>query len=70
MAKIRVYELAKELGMSHKALSDKIMQLDIDVRSHMSSLEDDAVKLIKEQVAGKKADDEDKNKPTVIRRKS
>jgi len=68
MAKIRVYELAKELGMSHKALLDKIMQLDIDVRSHMSSLEDDAVKLIKEQVAGKKAEDE-KNKPTVIRRR-
>ncbi|WP_027358037.1 translation initiation factor IF-2 [Desulforegula conservatrix] len=69
MAKIRVYELAKELGMSHKALLDKIMQLDIDVRSHMSSLEDDAVKLIKEQVAGKKAEDDDKNKPTVIRRR-
>lgn len=68
MAKIRVYELAKELGMSHKALLDKIMQLDIDVRSHMSSLEDDAVKIIREQVAGKKAGD-DKNRPTVIRRR-
>lgn len=68
MAKIRVYELAKELGMSHKALLDKIMQLDIDVKSHMSSLEDDAVKLIKEQIAGKKAD-EDRSKPTVIRRR-
>lgn len=68
MAKIRVYELAKELGMSHKALLDKIMQLDIDVKSHMSSLEDDAVKLIKEQIAGKKAEEE-KDKPTVIRRR-
>lgn len=68
MAKIRVYELAKELGMTHKALLEKIMQLDIDVKSHMSSLEDDAVKLIRNMLAGK-ANEDDRNRPTVIRRR-
>jgi translation initiation factor IF-2 len=43
MAKIRIYELARELNMKNKALLDKLAELDISVRSHMSSLEDETV---------------------------
>ncbi len=39
MKKIRVYELAKELGVSSKELIEKIETLSISVTSHMSTLE-------------------------------
>lgn len=48
MSKIRIYELAKELNMSSKELIEKIKELDIEVNSHMSTLEDGEAKLIKE----------------------
>ncbi len=48
MAKIRIYELAKELNMSSKELVEKISELNINVHSHMSSIEEEDAKLIKE----------------------
>jgi translation initiation factor IF-2 len=35
---LKVYELAKELGLDSFALLDKLKQIDIEVKSHMSSL--------------------------------
>lgn len=61
MAKIRVYELAKKLNMTNKALLSKLKAMNIDVKSHMSSLEDEDVDRIKESLFGKK------NKATEVR---
>src|SRR3989338_8969786 len=36
---MKVYELAKELGLDSFALLDKLKQINIEVKSHMSSLE-------------------------------
>jgi len=47
MKKIRVYELARELEISSKELIDKLIALDIDVNSHMSTLENEESELIK-----------------------
>ena len=70
MAKVRVYELAKDLNMTNRALLNKIRDLDIDVKSHMSSLEDSAVKEIKNSLFGKARQKNDlKVKPSVIRRR-
>ncbi|MFO7709379.1 MAG: translation initiation factor IF-2 [Desulfobacterales bacterium] len=71
MAKIRVYELARELSLTNKALMEKLVGLDITVASHMSSLDDDAVRRIKAVLFGKKeaALEETRVKPTVIRRR-
>ena len=71
MAKIRVYELARELSLTNKALMEKLSGLDITVASHMSSLDDDAVRRIKAALFGKKesALEETRVKPTVIRRR-
>ncbi len=70
MAKVRVYELAKDLNMTNRALLNKIKDLDIDVKSHMSSLEDSAVKEIKNSLFGKARQKNDlKVKPSVIRRR-
>lgn len=72
MAKIRLYELARDLNMTNKVLLEKIRGMDIEVRSHMSSLDDDTVKTIKKNLLGKKTVDEideKRIKPTVIRRR-
>ena len=36
MSKLRVYELAKLLGKSNKELLDILIDLGVDVKSHMS----------------------------------
>ncbi len=54
MAKIRVYELAKEMEVSSKDLIDFIRDenLDINVKNHMSVIEDVYLDIIKEFYAG------------------
>lgn len=51
MSKIRVYQLAKELGISSKELIDKLKELSIEVNSHMSTLEDENANIIIELFA-------------------
>ncbi len=41
MAKIRVYELATKLGLDNKDLVDKLNQAGIEVKNHMSALEEE-----------------------------
>lgn len=71
MGKIRIYELARELNMTNKDLLKKIEELDIPVKSHMSSVDDEAVTKIKANLRGKKQEhvEEKRIKPTVIRRR-
>ena len=73
MAKIRVYELARDLNMTNQALLDKIRSMNIDVKSHISSLDDDTVAKIKAEIQGTVAIPEDveeiRVKPTIIRRR-
>ena len=71
MAKVRVYELARELNMTNKVLIDKMSQMGIAVKSHMSSLEDEAVAEVKGALFGKPSEkvEETRVKPTVIRRR-
>jgi translation initiation factor IF-2 len=72
MAKIRVYELARNLNMKNKELLDKLEEMNINVRSHMSSLDDDTVAEIKLNLQVKKKPDTvevTRVRPTVIRRR-
>ncbi|RKD34478.1 translation initiation factor IF-2 [Thermohalobacter berrensis] len=48
MSKKRVYQLAKELGITSKELMSKLRELDINVESHMNTLEEDEAELLKE----------------------
>ena len=43
MGKLKVHELAKELGMPSKELVDKLISMKYDVKNHMSTLEDSDV---------------------------
>lgn len=53
MGKLKVHELAKELGLESKQLIAKANEVGIEVTSHLSSLEEEQVNKIKE-IFGKK----------------
>lgn len=71
MAKIRIYELARDLNMTNKLLLEKLRDMDIPVKSHMSSLDAGIVSQIKKRIFGlkEKEIEETRIKPTVIRRR-
>lgn len=71
MAKIRVYELARDLNMTNKELIDKLTSFGYPVGNHMSSLEEDLVSEFKKKLLQKpiNAVEETRVKPTVIRRR-
>jgi translation initiation factor IF-2 len=72
MARLRVYELARDLNMTNKVLLEKLDDLDISVKSHMSALDDDDIDRIKSSLFGAKKEEtvvETRIKPTVIRRR-
>ncbi|MFR2887181.1 translation initiation factor IF-2 [Clostridium butyricum] len=53
MSKIRVHELAKELNISSKELTTLLMdEFNVEVKNHMSTIEDEEAALIKELLAG------------------
>ncbi len=71
MAKIRVYEFARTLNMQNKALLNELREMGVDVKSHMSSLDDETVAKIKEKLFNAKTEVVEviRVKPTVIRRR-
>lgn len=71
MANMRVYELARDLNMTNKILLEKLSEMEIAVKSHMSSLDDDTIARVKSALFGAKEEtiEETRIKPTVIRRR-
>ncbi|MCP3889637.1 MAG: translation initiation factor IF-2 [Desulfobulbaceae bacterium] len=79
MSRVRVYELAKEAGMSSKALTEKLVELGYDIKGHSSSVDDDTAEKIRSTVlksantelVEKRIDSSEKKKgATVIRRRA
>ena len=52
MSKIRVYQIAKDLGVSSKELISKLAEFGVQVANHMSTLEDEEVDIIMEMYNG------------------
>ncbi|VBB44365.1 translation initiation factor IF-2 [uncultured Desulfatiglans sp.] len=71
MAKVRVYELAKELNVDSKKLVEDLNAAGIDVKNYMSTLDDDAVAQARKLGSSPVAEviEEKRVKPTVIRRR-
>jgi translation initiation factor IF-2 len=71
MANMRVYELARDLNLTNKNLLEKLDEMDIAVKSHMSSLDENTIVRIKSRLFGKKEEtiEETRIRPTVIRRR-
>ena len=53
MAKIRVHELSKQLNISNKDIIDTLGAKGIEIKSHMSNLDDSMVGIIKARFGGK-----------------
>ncbi len=72
MAKKRVHELAKELGLENKDLIAHLEKIGITVKSHSSSLEDSDVERIKGELLAREPRQivEERIKTTVIRRRA
>ncbi len=71
MAKVRVYQLAKELGVENVELIDKLKALGFEVKNHMSTLSEGEVDRVRSDYSEKKEVkvDEIRIKPGIIRRR-
>ncbi|MBZ5714419.1 translation initiation factor IF-2 [Nannocystis pusilla] len=74
MAKIRVYELAKELGKDNKVMENLIRGLGVEIKGVMSTLDDDQAELVRRHIQGggrrepERTDTARAGGPAVIRR--
>ncbi len=71
MSKVRVYEVARELGVENRELIQRIAALGIQVRNHMSVLETAEVERVKRALQKDRERDtvETQIRPTVTRRR-
>ena len=81
MSRVRIYELAKELGVSSKELTDKVVALGIEIKGPSSTIDDDVAKKLRSSMtkktdapSGAKRSQPDSatvtRRPTVILRKA
>ena len=71
MGKTKVHELAKKIGVNSKDIIEKAESMGIELKSHLSVLEDDEVKKIEETFGKTKKEVAEKNNnssPVIIRR--
>lgn len=71
MAKVRVYELAKELNMDSKELVEKLKGSGLNIKNYMSTLDGETVARVKDIITGVVSEviEEKRIRPTVIRRR-
>lgn len=53
MGKMRVHELAKELGLENKALLDILAKKKVEVKNHMNSLDEAVITELRENMGRK-----------------
>ena len=78
MGKIKIYEISKETGLTSKEIIDKANELGIEVKTHMSGVDENEAKKIKEALSSKKVESKKQEKtkkeenkqaaPVIIRR--
>ena len=62
MSKIRIHEYAKEIGLSSKEVIDFLESKNIEVKSHMSSIEDDVLKVLDQKYKNQASKNKETNK--------
>src|SRR5215831_2719032 len=72
--RVRIYELAKELGIPHKDVVAKVRALGIDVANHMSHLESQDIDRVRRAIERERQESRVEERlndtGTVIRRRS
>ena len=71
MSKVRVYEVAKDVGLPNRELVQKIAAMGIPVRNHMSALDPTEVDRVKRALDKERQKNvvEERIRPTVLRRR-
>ena len=68
MGKMKIHELAKEIDRTSKEIIAVAQELGLEVKSHMSSLEDNDIKSVKEKLLGEKvASNKKKEEPKEVK---
>ncbi|HJK96874.1 MAG TPA: translation initiation factor IF-2 N-terminal domain-containing protein, partial [Polyangiaceae bacterium LLY-WYZ-14_1] len=72
MSKVRVYEVARELGLQNRDLVQRLSSMGIQVSNHMSALDPAEVDRIKRSFDRDKSEKtvEERIRPTVVRRRT
>ena len=60
LGKIKIYEIAKKLNLTSKEVLEVAQELDIDVKSHLSGIEEEEAKKIEERLSGNKSKKQEK----------
>ena len=71
MGKIKIHEIAKKLGVNSKDVLEKAQELGLDVKTHMSSVDESEAKKIEAKFSNnntKKEVREKRDNPVIIRR--
>ena len=71
MGKIKIHEIAKKIGVNSKEVLEKAQELGLDVKTHMSSVDESDVKKIEAKFSNvniKKEVKEKRDNPVIIRR--
>lgn len=71
MSNPKVFEFAKEIGMTPLALMDKIKEWQLPVKNHMAELESEMLDLIKSKLSGaEKSSSDEKTKKASVKKAS
>ncbi|MGO1579810.1 MAG: translation initiation factor IF-2 [Peptoniphilaceae bacterium] len=62
MSKMRVHALAKEIGISSRELLNKLENMGIEVKNHMSSLEENEINKVRESLKENNTNDKNSSK--------
>lgn len=69
MGKMKIHEIAKKLGLNSKEVLEKAKEMGLDVKSHLSILEEADAKKLEESFEKTKKDIPEKTSgPVIIRR--
>ena len=71
LGKIKLHEIAKEMGLAIEEVVEKAQELGIDAKSHMSSVDEEAAEKIKKAFSKKNNEDKKEkveNKENNLRR--
>lgn len=69
MTKVRVYKIAERLGMPTHEVMDLLRELGADVKNHMSSIDEDLVELLEEELEYRRKQEEEvrrKREQTIV----
>ena len=69
MPKSRIYEIAQELNKTNKEVIEFLKEKKVEVKSHMSTLEEKDEKMVRDAFSGKKMKEKKRKKKQLTARK-